>query len=299
MHSFWLRTTRIYFAPDAPPAGGDQAAGSWGTLDADAQKVVTDNGWKSPADAVKNYAGLSTKIGTMISIPGTDAKPEEIAAFHGKLGVPADGKYDLKDFKRPENLPWDEGAQTNILARLSKAGATPAAARAALDGYVEYAAGVVKARDDFAAKVHAETEPAMRKAWGDKYDANYAAANKAVASIFGKSVEEATKLRLEDGSFILDHPALAEAFAKFGATLQEDGDLGGRNDSAGDGGASSDIAKMTPQQAEAEIAKVRAEAVKDDKHPYNDRGHPDYKKTQQRMNELYARKNAGRAAVVD
>lgn len=41
-------------------------------------------------------------------------------------------------------------------------------------------------------------------------------------------------------------------------------------------------------QAKADIARIRAEAGRDPKHPYNDRSNPSYAAMQKQMNELYA-----------
>ena len=276
--------------------GGGADVGSFGTLDAGLQKTVTDNGWKAPADAVKNYAALVSKMGGMISLPTDKSTPEEIAAYRAKRGVPADPtKYDLAGFKKPDGISWDDEAQGMALKTMHQLGLNNAEALGVLGIHAEIAKGAMQKIDARAAEVNKAAEPALRKAWGDKYDENYKAANLAVRKIFGTDLEGAKKVRLLDGSYLLDNANLAQVMAQLGGGMSEDGDLIG-NKGGGGNNAPEDIS--TAATAQAFIEKTRSEATRDPKHPYlnpNDPQHDALHKKMLLAHGVVAAANGGQA----
>src|SRR3546814_10894878 len=57
----------------------------------------------SPAEVVKSYAALQSRLGRSVVKPGPDAAPEEIAAYRRQLGVPESAAgYEVR---LPEDLP--------------------------------------------------------------------------------------------------------------------------------------------------------------------------------------------------
>jgi hypothetical protein len=58
----------------------------------------------SPATALKSHRELEKKLGKSVTLPGKDATPEEVQAFHKKLGVPdsaAEYKGRVRHYGRP------------------------------------------------------------------------------------------------------------------------------------------------------------------------------------------------------
>lgn len=287
-------------APASDPAGagaGDAAPTTWdAALDPTQRQMVQTKGWKAPADVLRDYAQLESTLGRdKVALPGKDAKPEDWDAVWNKLGRPEkpDG-YDLSGFQPPEGVPWNGEAQTAMVGEMHKLGLTQSQVAGVMQAYAGVIGQDFQAIQERATKAVEETQATLRKDWGGAYDANLELANRAVKTAFGDQLQEASQMRLADGTYLLDHPAIAKAFAKIGAGMSEDGDLTGARGGAGGAGT-----PRTPAEAKAEIEKIRGEAVGDPNHPYTNRRHPEFKAMQQRMNELYALANAGQAAVRD
>lgn len=222
--------------------------------------------------------------------PRDDAGAEAWGKFHNEMGRPetADG-YDLTAFKPPEGLPWNAEIQTGMMGVLHEAGVSQAAAVKIFEGY----AGLQKtAWDGYlgeTGKAADKAEAALKTEWGDDFDAKDDLANRAAAASFGPNLEEAKKIKLEDGSYLLDNKLIVKAFAAVGETWREDGPLIG-------GGGGPGAYPAGPAGAKAEIAKIYAEASGDAKHPYNDPKHAEHKALHQKvlaLNEIVH----GKAAV--
>jgi hypothetical protein len=73
-----------------------------------------------------NMTAARAKNEGMLKLPGADAKPEDIAAFHKALGVPERPEdYGLKaPEKLPEGVAWDEGFATDFVKAAHDAGLT-------------------------------------------------------------------------------------------------------------------------------------------------------------------------------
>jgi len=265
-----------------PPAGG--GGNVWGEGFEPHQQLVQTKGWKSPADMAKGYTELESFAGRAIAIPGADAKPEEWATVYNKLGRPDSAdKYDLANFKVPDGVPWSEATQKAMLPELHKLGLSNSQVVGAMQSYAAVRAEEVKALNAHADQFAKAGEASLRKDWGGEYDAKLDLANRAVKSVFGKELADARGIRLSDGTYLLDNPVLAKAFAQVGANISEDGQLEGLK-----GGGAGTQPITTPAQADAEIKRIRAEAAKDPNHPYVNRKAEGYKDMQAHMNALYA-----------
>lgn len=273
-------------APAAPPSAAPvPAATSWdAALDPAQRKLVETKGWGSPADVLRDYEQIEGMIGRdKIALPGKDAKPEDFAKVYDALGRPASAdKYDLGGFKPPEGLPWDANQQTAILGKMHELGLNSAQAAGLVQAYAEMQGQAWSGFQEGAVKFAEKSAQDLRKEWGAAFDQNMEIANRTVRAAFGDDLAAATEARLQDGTFLLDNPMLARAFAKLGAEMSEDSDLMGTKGQPVGG------AIRTPAQAKVEIERIRGEAASDPQHPYVNRKHPEYKAMQQKMNELYA-----------
>lgn len=312
----WSRLSRIALAPDGGAAtgtgagdmgggggngGGAPAVDAGGTpswdaaLAPDLRQLVTTKGWKSPVDALTSYQQLETTLGRdKVALPGKDAKPEDWAAVWNKLGRPeSPDKYDLSAFKAPEGMPWNADGQKVMVGKMHELGLNQQQVQGMLTAYAGLQGEAWQGAQAGAAKAAETAQVELRKEWGADFDRQMDLANRAVREAFGGDLEAAKQIKLADGTFLLDNPALARAMAKMGATISEDGDLAGSRGNSGPG------VVRNPAQAKAEIERIRAEAATDPKHPYINRQHPEYKAMQTRMNELYALAHQGQARSTD
>lgn len=221
-------------APATEPAKGTAEpvkAEAWRESIADAELKKVAERFASPADLAKAVADFRKRESTSIRIPGADAKPEEVAAFRERLGVPKDAAgYAEVVNTRPAHI--DEAVFTaepmkqalgEYAAAFHAAGLTKGQvadvlkAHWALDAKAREAA--VAADKAFATA----SETALRQKWpGQEFDRNKIAANKAAEHFLGEAFNDAKKLETKDGRFLLDHPVIVEAFAKIGREMGED-----------------------------------------------------------------------------
>src|SRR3546814_19750509 len=86
------------------------SAGDQNTVVADWRTEISEPGLRrvaekftSPAEVVKSYAALQSRLGRSVVKPGPDAAPEELAAYRRQLGVPESAAgYEVR---LPEELP--------------------------------------------------------------------------------------------------------------------------------------------------------------------------------------------------
>ena len=204
---------------------GTAAEGDWrSTLQSDEARAFAKT---SPdvAHLVDRGVAMHKKLSTAIVPPGKDAQPEEVAAYHKRIGVPetAEG-YSFQVLEGHEPTEADLGFQTHMAKALHEAeipAEKAALLNAALNEFTEQALEAqVVADKKFADKSVAE----LRKAWpGDEYDANKAHAERAAAWMFGDQFEAMRHMETKDGHFIFDHPAMLRAMATAGREMAEGG----------------------------------------------------------------------------
>lgn len=135
-----------------------------------ADKILAD--FKDVGALAKSYVETKRLVGDAVRLPKADAKPEEITAFHRKLGVPeSPDKYDVKLPEMPKDFPaWNEQVVNDFKTGAHRQGFTPSQLQWALQYYAEHqvkehgensSAAAVKAKEAEAACI-AELE----KVWG-------------------------------------------------------------------------------------------------------------------------------------
>lgn len=261
------------------PAAEAQTPSDWtGTLAPELKTLAAHKGWRGPEDALRSYAHLERAFGAdKVALPGKDAKPEEWDALYTRLGRPAaPEQYDLADVARPESMPWNAEGERAMLREMHAAGLSNRQARHLLSKYAEMQGGAWNAATSHGARRVEEAQAALRRDWGAAYDEKSDMANRAFRLAFGDGLEEARQLRLADGSFLGDHPALVRAFARLGESLTEHpmaGAKGGRHLTA------------TPEEARAEIARMHGEPAT--MRALTDRAHPEYAVMVAKRDRLY------------
>jgi hypothetical protein len=217
------------------PAGG---ASNGGGLDGENRNVTSVNG--GSASTVQNWReGFDGELGefasrfasvkdvtqaaldlrkansSMIRVPSEGAKPEEIKAFHSKIGVPekaADYKFDLG--REPTDT---DKVVIGKVADVFHAHGVPAAAATAVSKAVADLAAAQMAEEDRVAKANRETaDAALKKDWGADTDRNIQVAKRAVEVYGGDELKTFLNNTVVNGQVLGDHPVLVKAFAKMG-----------------------------------------------------------------------------------
>ncbi|MGB8274586.1 MAG: hypothetical protein WCF16_04875 [Alphaproteobacteria bacterium] len=224
------------------------------------------------AALAKEHVNLQTLIGRKGVIPPTDKDgPEVWDRFYGALGRPS--SPDGYDFRAPDDMP--EGAYSETLARAfadvaHKTGLSAKQAAALHDWFAGAAAEEARARSADSARKSDALETELRIEWGPDFGAKVNAARRA-ARAFADG-DQLDKLEQALGGV-----GLLQMFARIGEAMGEDRIVGGGN---------APIAG--PEQAKAEIARIRGEALKDPKHALNDRFHPEHGLMVAKLEKLYA-----------
>lgn len=188
-----------------------------------------DTGAYNTDALIDGYKNLEKKLGSMISIPGEGAKPEDIQRFNKALGVPE--KPDGYQFKRPENLPadlpYDEGMANRFKTWAHEAGIPPSRAQVLHDKYVgQFADDLQAALAEQGQKAKA-THETLVKDWGhpdsEDYAKNKDAAIRALRSDQFKGLEDELKmagLLTKEGFYVSPH--IAKLLAAVGKQAQND-----------------------------------------------------------------------------
>lgn len=179
----------------------------------------------SITDLVKGNLTQRQQLSTAITVPGKDAKPEEVAEFHKRLGALGSPEEYLSLFPQPEEgQEWGEAekAQNEAWAkRFHDMGVSKGTAEALINSFNEdmaKAGEAVKAEDDRFAE---ESKLALQREWGGDFAANVKYADDAAKQLFGGDFEDMRQLKMGNDRFLLDDPRMIRALAKVGREMQE------------------------------------------------------------------------------
>lgn len=184
-----------------------------------------------PESFVKSYLEMEKRWsdGNTIKMPGKDATPEEVSAFHRKLGVPeSPDKYEIK---LPEGAVLDDAARevlTKATARFHQLGAPPAIVQAAHEMYIEAQAEDAKA---FAAHAQELTDVGiaeLQKEWGDQgFKENLEFGNAVLAKFVPDDAarDELLNTMMFDGRKLATHPAVIRLLAAVGRQVSQTDEL--------------------------------------------------------------------------
>jgi len=153
-----------------------------------------------------------------IVIPGENAKPEDIDAFHKAIGRP-DTPEDY-GFTKPDNLPegvvWDDERMA-AYAKVFHANGIPKAAAHAIvqahtESVIQEAAADEKAQKEF---LEASTV-AIKKEWGKDFEANLAQSEAIIEKLFGSEFKSLLK-----STGYGNHPAVVRGMFKASQMIGE------------------------------------------------------------------------------
>lgn len=213
---------------DATKPAADATNQDW-TADLPDDLKETGKRFASKADAVRSIIDLR-KRESQVRVPGKDAKPEEIAAYHKAIGVPdkpeayeffdAEG-FEVTDEVKAERAEWGKRFQA---LGISKDAAKKLSQFVTEDQQRSYD-NLIASDKKFAE----EQEAALRAEWkGEEYERNKTLANNAfreVANRTGLNLEALTKIETKDGRLLMDRADMVRMFAAIGREMAE-GTLG-------------------------------------------------------------------------
>jgi len=128
---------------------------------------VAEPGASEAREAAPETADAAPKIPEgYVRVPGEDAKPEDLAAFHKALGVPEDpAGYGFDQVKLPEGVELDAQRVAALAPVMQKMGITPKAAKALAEADAAYAATQAEALAEQYAKEINDGRTALDKKW--------------------------------------------------------------------------------------------------------------------------------------
>lgn len=182
----------------------------------------------SVGDAVAFAYDQRQKLSTAIRPPGKDAGPEELAAFHRKLGVPETAAgYDIALPAEAAALAENEavrGRLDRFRAAMHAAGAPPATVQQAVSWFFEETAAEQVAIEKAQVAATEAQRDVLRQEWpGDEFARNAEFAQRAARAFDpdGRFAEFLENRKL-DGVALGDHPAFLRVFAAIGRGMTED-----------------------------------------------------------------------------
>jgi hypothetical protein len=201
-----------------------------------------------PAGVYGMYRELEGKFtsGGLIKVPGKDAKPEDVAAFHKALGVPEKPEDYFKDIKLDNGAvigELDKPLVQSIAGELHKVGATPAVLSTMLNWYYKQQEDQAARLDEMDDTFRRETERALKDDLGPAFKRQ----TNAIASLFatapgGTDVNNESGLfsrlmagRMADGKIIGNDPDMVRFLISLvsevnpAATVVEDGNQTGQS----------------------------------------------------------------------
>jgi len=244
--------------PITQPQNGSAAAVAtdWRThLTPELQADPVVKGWsekaseKDIASLIKTAAHGQHRLGSAITLPGKDAKPEDVAALRTKLyeaGVfnapPPDATgYGLKKIDGlPEGLQWSQDLADKFGGVLLKHGVPKGALDELMPLYLEALTGSVKTLQVDREKSIA----ALKEEHGDQYEIRKEAVGRIINGIF-KTKEE---MDFAESMQLADHPGFLSVLLRLAPLAMQDSSFMESLPHAG-GELSSDAAK-------AELAKI-------------------------------------------
>jgi hypothetical protein len=244
----------------AGAAGGAAANGAW--YDAfenpEVKTWTAAKGFKDPAAVAESAYNLEKligfdKAGRTLVVPKDDATPDEMRAFHAKLGVP----------ETPDGykLPLPETADPKLAATLQgwmhKAGVTPRAAETLTKEFVAYSAEQQRAAEGEMIAASDKAFADQTTAWGAKADENLELGKRFAAQVLP------AEITLDSGAKVSRQQFLESVFNATGATrvflemfAKAGGGLGEHKIA---GGGDNPAMGLSPQAAQARIQALRTD----------------------------------------
>lgn len=216
------------------------------------QKFMDEQGQLNTENLAKSYVNAQSMIGRdKIPLPKDDAPEEEWQQVFNRLGRPEDPKeYQLED---PDDLPDElhlpDSTKEGIKAKAHELGLLPKQVQGVYEFFMSQNAEMVQEHYQQVEQQIKDGEQALRKEWGNAYEAEVNKAKKAMQSFVPEESQE---------DFITKYgndPTVIKLLNNVGNQITE-GSLKGKSSAAN--------FTMTPDEAQRRIDSIN----KDPKHPY-------------------------------
>lgn len=264
-----------------PPVVGAQPKWYEELPEGPTRDLMTQKAYESPHHLADAYHNLNKLVSgdDRIIIPPADAKPEDIAAFHTKLGRPeAADKYDIK---MPDGVAADPKMLEFGKSLAFELGLNPKQAQQLADKWNEFNGTTATEYFDGVRQKNETEIGELKTKWGADLDTNVAAAKRAVQSL-GLETEDMNRIEAAIGA-----APLVKMMAKLGSMAKEGGFLTGNG-----GGDPNSPAGMTPQQAQSKVDELLGDSAFFAK--YTNKGDPSHQEAVNRVLALMQR--AGQTA---
>lgn len=259
-------------APAPEPLGGpDWRSG----LPADLLTDKSLESFKSVGDLAKSYVETKRMVGAPLTPPGPDAKPEQLAAYRQRLGIPeAPDKYEIELPPPAEGsgFQWDPHWVGRMKESFHKAHMSPAQIKAAADLFHEYMhAQQDRVRAQQVQEEQAEITEAVKvleQKWGPRDGPQWRHHKARALTALNTLLADASDADRAEVKLLADHPAVAHALSQLADGLLERGFIDGQEIPAG----------LTPTDARQRIEEMRTASLKDPQHPLRNAAHPDHER---------------------
>lgn len=241
--------------------------------------------YKSPADLMKGIAEMNDMIGKKgVIVPGPQAKPEEMAAFYTAIGRPENP--DGYKFTNVEGLHKAVTVTPDALKGWAQVahsiGLRPDQADALNQWWLKTNDAAVRQLEADSLKAAQDAETALRSAWKEKFDANKAAAHKAMEYFFGKDF-------IKENPNFVNNPKNINGFFNVGSKITMDGDgfpslPSGKVGDAGAGGQYGSYGNL--EAAKARLTEINS-AGSDANKILMDQKHKDHESIIEERKKLY------------
>ncbi len=255
------------------------------SLPVELQNEPTLAKYKSLEEALKGSVHAQKLVGKGLELPTADAKPEQLAEFRKRAGVPdSPDKYQITLPTPPEGsgMEIDKPMLSTFLAKMHAAHARPEVVQAAIDIYAEHMAQ----RWDQWRSQQAQSEnedlsgavAELEKKWGPRdgpmWKHHQGRAELAIRTLMSDAPQAAIQRVVESAN----DPEVAHAFSLMADSFIERGFLG----------ESEVPSAMAGETAQQKADEIRDAAKKDPNHPLNDPSHPEHEAVVKRYLEYNA-----------
>jgi hypothetical protein len=183
-------------APVAPQGSWKGFAGEDGTFSADWTKHLPEDlgdaraglsRFRNVADLGKSYLEAQRMIGqkaNSVSIPGKDAKPEELTAYRKSIGVPENVEdYNFQPEKMPDGVDWNNDLVKPIAAIAYKHNIPASVMRELASAHSEIEAQRSQLVGEAVFADLENGKATLQREWGDSFDKNIVRASNAAKMV--------------------------------------------------------------------------------------------------------------------
>ena len=184
----------------------------------DNTELVTQQGWKSGDDVIRDYNELNKSASGKVKVPTDESSAEEISAFYAKIrGVDNAEGYDMPKPELPEGMNYDENFEKVIRGIAFEAGISKAQMKKLSEAYNAYQIEQFGTFEAELAQTHEEGRQVLQKEWKEDYEVNSEVAKRACTELCDddfKALLKETKLG--------NHPVFMRNFFNIGKKILDD-----------------------------------------------------------------------------